>query len=203
MYFYWSNTENIINKSTTMPSSQSIGRPLGWEIIEWGLGVRFECLVSLSGKILFFLTAYLLIEKRPLGIVSVITCIYFMTREQGNDDIFRMYYTLCPQSDLFELATVMKEQLLGDFSRKISSPITFSIPRNLLTKLLDSEKFLEKSSRFREDDIYKYRVLWLCSSVAYTSSLMTVLHYSVLLEWSLVVNSTRLTFLAIGAFACK
>ena len=100
---------------------------------------------------------------------------------------FRMYYTLCPQSEIFELATVMKEQLLGDFSRKISILITFSIkfsiPRNLSTKLLDSEKFLENSSRFREDDIYKYRVLWLCSSVAYTSSLMTVLHYSILLEW--------------------
>ena len=87
-----------------------------------------------------------------------------MTREQGNDDIFRMYYTLCPQSDIFELATVMKERLLGDFSRK-----------NLKSDNI-------KSSRFREDDIYKYRVLWLCSSVAYTSSLMTVLHYSVLLE---------------------
>ena len=33
---------------------------------------------------------------------------------------FRMYYTLCPQSEIFELATVMKERLLGDFSRKIS-----------------------------------------------------------------------------------
>ena len=100
---------------------------------------------------------------------------------------FRMYYTLCPQSEIFELATVMKERLLGDFSRKISIlikfSIKFSIPRNLSTKLLDSEKFLENSSRFREDDIYKYRVLWLCSSVAYTSSLMTVLHYSILLEW--------------------
>ena len=110
-----------------------------------------------------------------------------MTREQGNDDIFRMYYTLCPQSDIFELATVMKERLLGDFSRKnlksdnILDKVLDS-EENLSTKLLDSEKFLEKSSRFREDDIYKYRVLWLCSSVAYTSSLMTVLHYSVLLE---------------------
>ena len=37
---------------------------------------------------------------------------------------FRMYYTLCPQSEIFELATVMKEQLLGDFSRKISILIT-------------------------------------------------------------------------------
>ena len=57
---------------------------------------------------------------------------------------FRMYYTLCPQSEIFELATVMKERLLGDFSRKISILITFSIkfsiPRNLSTKLLDSEK---------------------------------------------------------------
>ena len=65
---------------------------------------------------------------------------------------FRMYYTLCPQSEIFELATVKKEQLLGDFSRKILIPITFSIkfsiPRNLSTKLLDSEKFLENSSRF-------------------------------------------------------
>ena len=99
---------------------------------------------------------------------------------------FRMYYTLCPQSEIFELATVMKERLLGDFSRKISILITFSIkfsiPRNLSTKLLDSEKFLENSSRFREDDIYKYRVPWLCSSVAYTSSLMTELHYSILIE---------------------
>ena len=91
-----------------------------------------------------------------------------------------------PMSDHFVLATVRKERLLGDFSRKISSPITlsrkFSIPRNLPIKLLDSEKFLEKSSRFREDNIYKYRVLWLCQAVAYTSSLMTVLHYSVLIE---------------------
>ena len=90
---------------------------------------------------------------------------------------FRMYYTLCPQSEIFELATVMKERLLGDFSRKISILITFSIkfsiPRNLSTKLLDSEKFLENSSRFREDDIYKYRVLWLCSSVAEPRELMT------------------------------
>ena len=69
------------------------------------------------------------------------------------------------------------EQLLGDFSRKISIPITFSIkfsiPRNLSTKLLDSEKFLKNSSRFREDDIYKYWVLWLCSSVAEPRELMT------------------------------
>ena len=90
---------------------------------------------------------------------------------------FRMYYTLCPQSEIFELATVMKERLLGDFSRKISIliifSIKFSIPRNLSTKLLDSEKFLENSSRFREDDIYKYRVLWLCSSVAEPRELMT------------------------------
>ena len=90
---------------------------------------------------------------------------------------FRMYYTLCPQSEIFELATVMKERLLGDFLRKISILITFSIkfsiPRNLSTKLIDSEKFLENSSRFREDDIYKYRELWLCSSVAEPRELMT------------------------------
>ena len=53
---------------------------------------------------------------------------------------FRMYYTLCPQSVIFELATVMKERLLGDFSRK-----------NLnLDKVLDSEKLIDKTSRFRE-----------------------------------------------------
>ena len=68
----------------------------------------------------------------------------FMTREQGNDDIFRMYYTLCPQSDIFELATVMKERLLGDFSRKnLKSD-------NILDKVLDSEKLIDKTSRFRE-----------------------------------------------------
>ena len=67
-----------------------------------------------------------------------------MTREQGNDDIFRMYYTLCPQSDIFELATVMKERLLGDFSRKnLKSD-------NILDKVLDSEKLIDKTSRFRE-----------------------------------------------------
>ena len=75
-----------------------------------------------------------------------------------------------PMSDHFVLATVRKERLLGDFSRKISSPITlsrkFSIPRTYRQKLLDSEKFLEKSFRFREDNIYKYRVLWLCQAVA-------------------------------------
>ena len=49
-----------------------------------------------------------------------------------------------PMSDHFVLATVRKERLLGDFSRKISSPITLS------RKVLDSEKLIDKTSRFRE-----------------------------------------------------
>ena len=57
---------------------------------------------------------------------------------------FRMYYTLCPQSEIFELATEMKEQLLGDFSRKISILII------ILDKVLDSEKLIDETSRFRE-----------------------------------------------------
>ena len=57
---------------------------------------------------------------------------------------FRMYYTLCPQSVIFELATVMKEQLLGDFSRK-----NLNLD-NILDKVLDSEKLIDKTSRFRE-----------------------------------------------------
>ena len=40
-------------------------------------------------------------------------------RWASSDDIFRMYYTLCPHVWSFALATVMKERLLGDFSRKI------------------------------------------------------------------------------------
>ena len=68
----------------------------------------------------------------------------FMTREQGNDDIFRMYYTLCPHVCSFALATVMKERLLGDFSRKnLKSD-------NILDKVLDSEKLIDETSRFRE-----------------------------------------------------
>ena len=55
-----------------------------------------------------------------------------------------MYYTLCPHVWSFELATVMKERLLGDFSRKnLKSD-------NILDKFLDSEKLIDKTSRFRE-----------------------------------------------------
>ena len=50
-----------------------------------------------------------------------------------------------PMSDHFVLATVRKERLLGDFSRKISSPITLAIE-----KVLDSENLSTKTSRFRE-----------------------------------------------------
>ena len=52
-----------------------------------------------------------------------------------------MYYTLCPQSDLFELATVMKERLLEKKNLKSD---------NILDKVLDSEKLIDKTSRFRE-----------------------------------------------------
>ena len=53
---------------------------------------------------------------------------------------FRMYYTLCPQSEIFELATVMKEQLL---EKNLNSD-------NILDKVLDSEKLIDETSRFRE-----------------------------------------------------
>ena len=53
---------------------------------------------------------------------------------------FRMYYTLCPQSEIFELATVMKERLL---EKNLNSD-------NILDKVLDSEKLIDKTSRFQE-----------------------------------------------------
>ena len=53
---------------------------------------------------------------------------------------FRMYYTLCPQSEIFELATVMKERLL---EKNLNSD-------NILDKVLDSEKLIDETSRFRE-----------------------------------------------------
>ena len=57
---------------------------------------------------------------------------------------FRMYCTLGPPVNIFELATVMKERLLGDFSRK-----NLNLD-NILDKVLDSEKLIAKTSRFRE-----------------------------------------------------
>ena len=68
----------------------------------------------------------------------------------------------------------MKERLLGDFSRKnLKSD-------NILDKVLNSEKLIDKTSRFREvsryreDNIYKYRVMWLCQSVVEPRELMKI-----------------------------
>ena len=65
---------------------------------------------------------------------------------------FRMYYTLCPQSVYLNLATVMKERLLGDFSRK-----NLNLD-NILDKVLDSEKLIDKTSRFREVSREKFSI---------------------------------------------
>ena len=92
----------------------------------------------MSEIVYIFQISYVLVQKITFALKSN------LWRWASNDDIFRMYYTLCPQSDLFELATVMKERLLGDFSRKnLKSD-------NILDKVLDSEKLIDKTSRFRE-----------------------------------------------------
>ena len=57
---------------------------------------------------------------------------------------FRMYYTLCPQSEIFELATCDE----GTTSRRLlEKNLNFD---NILDKVLDSEKLIDETSRFRE-----------------------------------------------------